>query len=506
MPDDSPMSSLPKNARLGLGLVLILVVSVLLRVGCALYLGAAVVVPPNLNDQLSYHTLATRIITNHGFSFPANWYPYVLADTPTAFWSFGYPLFLAAVYEVFGVLPLVARLVQAVLGGILLPWMAFRLARRLFSDPTDMSQRAESGPGEGQQAGLLRTEVLGLLTAVLAAIYAYFALYAATLMTETFYITALLWSLERALAVRERLMQGLKIGVGLAVTLGLSLGIAVLLRQSILPWVAVLFIWLFWIGRRTGQSRGVLKTLAAIIVPMALLVLPFTIRNYHVYGSFLLLNSNAGYAMYSAQHPMHGTAFQEFAAAPVPDELAGLNEAQLDRDLMRRAIGFVVADPQRYLLLSLSRVRAYFDFRPGRATQSPQCSWADIIFRDLHTLHAIRNLVGVARCEKKRAGASRLTLHGKHTNWRFCRLLDHAPGAHLAFRSFLLNPAHFHLGHAPLPAARGRRLASFCCVGHLRFGPPRPGLAQVLRDKFAARHESFAARMTAKKRVMISSR
>jgi hypothetical protein len=112
----------------------------------------------------------------------------------------------------------------------------------------------------------------------------------------------------------------------------------------------------------------VLKTLATAIVPMALLVLPFTIRNYHVYGSFLLLNSNAGYAMYSAQHPMHGTNFQEFAAAPVPDELAGLNEAQLDRELMRRGSGFAAADPRRYLLLSLSRVRAYFDFRPGRAT------------------------------------------------------------------------------------------------------------------------------------------
>ena len=308
---------------------------------------------------------------------------------------------------VFGVLPLVARLVQAVLGGILLPWMAFRLTRRLFSDPTDMSQRAESGSGEGRQAGLSRAEVLGLLTAVLAAIYPYFVLYAATLMTETFYITALLWSLERALAVRERLMQGHQVGVGLAVTFGLSLGIAVLLRQSILPWVAVLFIWLLWIGWRTGQSRGVLKTLATAIVPMALLVLPFTIRNYHVYGSFLLLNSNAGYAMYSAQHPMHGTDFQEFAAAPLPDELAGLNEAQMDRELMRRGIGFVAADPRALSPAQPQPGARLLRFPARSCDQSRQCSWADVIFRDLRPVHAIRNLVGVARCEKKRAGASR---------------------------------------------------------------------------------------------------
>ena len=101
-----------------------------------------------------------------------------------------------------------------------------------------------------------------------------------------------------------------------------------------------------------------------------MLVLPFTIRNYRVYGSFLLLNSNAGYAMYSAQHPMHGTEFQEFAAAPLPEELWGQNEAALDRELMRSGIGFVMADPQRYLLLCLSRVRAYFDARPSAATSS----------------------------------------------------------------------------------------------------------------------------------------
>jgi hypothetical protein len=97
---------------------------------------------------------------------------------------------------------------------------------------------------------------------------------------------------------------------------------------------------------------------------LILAILPFTIRNYHIYGDFLLLNSNAGYAMYSAQHPMHGTSFQEHAAAPVPEELYGLNEPQLDRELMRRGVGFVRADLGRYLLLSLSRVGDYFKFWP----------------------------------------------------------------------------------------------------------------------------------------------
>jgi hypothetical protein len=63
---------------------------------------------------------------------------------------------------------------------------------------------------------------------------------------------------------------------------------------------------------------------------------------------------------------MHGTDFPEFDAAPLPEDLLsrGLNEAQWDRELMRRGIGFVVAEPGRYLLLSLSRVQDYFEFWP----------------------------------------------------------------------------------------------------------------------------------------------
>jgi hypothetical protein len=68
--------------------------------------------------------------------------------------------------------------------------------------------------------------------------------------------------------------------------------------------------------------------------------------------------------MYSAQHPMHGTNFREFDAAPLPDGMWGRPELELDRELMREGIQFVLDDPGRYLLLSLSRVRAFFEFWP----------------------------------------------------------------------------------------------------------------------------------------------
>jgi hypothetical protein len=315
---------------------LVLAVAVLLRVGYALYLGGQVASPPLLVDQVSYHTLATRVLDGQGFSFPTAWYPNAAPDSQTSFWSFGYVLYLAAIYGALGVQPLAARLVGAVLSGLLLPWLVYRLASRLFRDQRPVA----------------------LVAAGYAALYAYFVLYGATLMTESFYIAALLWTLERSMALAERPAL-----VGGAV-LGLGLGIATLLRQSILPWAAVLVLWLLWTGWRAGQLRRMVTGLLAAAAALILLILPFTIRNYRAYGGFLLLNSNTGYAMYSAQHPMHGASFQEFAAAPIPEELRGLDEAQLDRELLRRGIGFVLAEPGRYLRLSLSRVRDYFEFWP----------------------------------------------------------------------------------------------------------------------------------------------
>lgn len=367
----------------------ILALSVLLRVGVAFYLGDSV---PPMQDDYSYSLLAARLASGHAYTFGQPWYPFTPADTPTAHWSFLYTAFLAGIYAVFGVHPLAARLIQAVLGGALLPWMVYRLARRAFSRPGDeglssIVHRPSSFVSANSSFSLARcpaAEPVALLAAGIAAVYGYFILYAARPVTETFYIIALLWSLERALALAEART------AGKGAVLGLALAMAALLRQSILPWVPVLFLWLLWrwhvgklassnVGRLAGPNVSTFRRPSSIVdrlssvVPLlvAALVLaacitPLTIRNYVVYGDFLLLNSNAGYAMYSAQHPMHGTSFQEYAAAPLPEDLRsrGLSEAEWDRKLMRRGIGFVLDEPVRYLLLSLSRVRDYFEFWP----------------------------------------------------------------------------------------------------------------------------------------------
>jgi len=370
---DTPRSQSASSAFISVPFLFlcILILSVLLRVAVALYYGDIVDAPPLLTDQRSYHWLAVRLLEGQGFSFPQSWYPFTPPNTPTAHWSFLYSLIVAAVYAIFGPHPLAMRLFQAVAGGLLLPAMVYRLTKTLFSLSPILSPS--------------RSRRLPLIAAACAAVYGYFIMYAATIMTETFTIIALLWSLEVALRVGADLRAGRPPSWGLTLQLGLSLGLAPLLRQSILPWVPVLFLWLLLnvyvytrshvrtfipapsLSRSPSLSSLLLRLLVAGLILVACIA-PFTYRNYRVYGEFLLLNSNTGYAMYSAQHPMHGTSFREFDAAPLPSGLEGLNEAQMDKVLLRQGFQFILDDPGRYLLLSLSRVRAYFEFWPTRDT------------------------------------------------------------------------------------------------------------------------------------------
>jgi len=98
--------------------------------------------------------------------------------------------------------------------------------------------------------------------------------------------------------------------------------------------------------------------------------MPFTIRNYKAFDQFVLLNTNAGYAIFWGNHPVHGTQFISADEdidykSLIPEELLSLDEASLDKKLLKLGISFVTDDPIRYIKLSLSRISDYFRFWPS---------------------------------------------------------------------------------------------------------------------------------------------
>jgi len=330
-------------------LLLITALSVILRLASALYQGDVISPLPGVHDQVSYHALACRVLAGHGFTFETGWWPLTRAGSPTAHWSYLYTIYLAAIYFLFGPHPLVARLIQALLAGVLHPWLCWRIGSRLF----------------GNQAGLI--------AALLSAVYAYFVFYAGSLMTETFFILSVLWVLDRALLLGE-IGVGAEESVSSWALLGLGIGLAALLRQTFLLLLPVIFAWLFW-RLRARPPREPVRGLAIASLLAAAMILPWTIRNYHAFGRVVLLNTNAGFAMFWANHPIHGTDFVAILpeegpsyAQLVPPPLRSLDEAALDRALLGEGLRFVTRDPGRYLWLSLSRVKEYFKFWPSSSS------------------------------------------------------------------------------------------------------------------------------------------
>lgn len=338
-------------------LIAIVVVSVLLRAGVALVMGNQIEPLPGIQDQESYHMLAQRVLQGHGFTVAEDWWPLTRAGEPTAHWSYLYTLYLVGVYAAFGVQPLAPRLLQALIVGVMWPLLAYRLGRRLGGETT------------------------GLVAAGWSAVYPYFVYYGAALMTEPFYITAILVSLDLALSMAGQPVELAARGrmAGQWALLGLVLGVAVLLRQLFLAFVPVLLAYV-WIAQRRGSlsPANLLRRAArSLVYPaiaagvIALMIAPWTARNAAAFDRFVLLNTNAGFAFFWANHPVHRVNFVGILPADtpyeslVPRELRSLSEAEMDSALMRAGLNFVLQDPGRYIQLSISRIATYFMFWPS---------------------------------------------------------------------------------------------------------------------------------------------
>jgi 4-amino-4-deoxy-L-arabinose transferase-like glycosyltransferase len=331
-------------------IAIIIAASIIGRIAAALMFGNVVTDLPGTFDQISYNTLAMRVLGGFGFSFGEVWWPITPAGAPTAHWSFLYTLYLTGIYLLFGPFPLVARILQAIITGFFHPLLAYKIGGRLYS------------------------KTVGLVAAALTAGYLYFVYYDATLMTEPFFITLVLAGLYMSIWIVDQLkitgrLTSFSQTVKLFLVLGLVLGAAVLLRQLIMVMIPFVFLWILYALRKNNLRLVILNLLVSAGVILAM-ILPFSIYNTIRFKHFVLLNTNSGYAFFWSNHPIYGTTFVPLLTEAryqdlVPTELRSLDEAALDQALMQRGFQIVLSDPGRYLLLSLSRIPVFFMFWPS---------------------------------------------------------------------------------------------------------------------------------------------
>jgi hypothetical protein len=356
------------------------------------------------NSTYEHGTIAANLLMGRGFSTK-----FLGAEGPTSQQAPVYPMVVAAAYAVGGIgtprALLILELGQAALGGLLVA-ATILLAR-------------EVAPGRvwvARAAGLIAALHP---TLVYAATHVQVAGLAAVLLTLTL---ACAYRASRTLQAKDAL------GVG-------GLLAVLILTDPILGLAAVGVGWVL----RNSPRRLVL-----VAATTAVVLVPWTIRNYAVHGEFVAVKSTFGYAFWqgncrlsngtdkvvraSVEHVLksanstndprawnaalwrarHEAGYLDDIALTPADYrvLAAVSEPERSRILFRRALADLRADPSRYPRLCLRRLRYFWLFdETNPKTRS-------LIYRSAHlglTVLAILGLI-LARPEtRRRLGPTLLT-------------------------------------------------------------------------------------------------
>ena len=217
------------------------------------------------SDAAHYHRLAADLSRGTGFVNEAG--------APTAWRPPGYPAFLAAVYSVFGVSVRAAALTQAALGGLTVVLLAVFGALVL-------------GRREALTAGLL------------AAVYPGLFWLPRVLLSENL-------SLFLAMAVLCAAAMLLRAGrLRWAGACGVLLGMSALVRGANLLVAAVLLAGMALAAWRHGRDiRRLAASCALVCAGIALVLLPWTARNYRVFHRLVPVATQDGMGLYASYWP-----------------------------------------------------------------------------------------------------------------------------------------------------------------------------------------------------------
>ncbi len=224
-----------------------------LLIGILFILQPPINIPPSFE---SYDSVARHLVRGEGFSFTSEG-----RTLPYLFRTPGYPLFLAAIYSVFGSDPIAVYCFQVGLH-LLTILLLYSLTRNFFGK-----------------------HVAGL-TAILTALFPLTTIYISTVLPEvfsTFLLALSLWVFARALRRNSLWLMFLA-------------GIVISYSTLVRPAFALFSLFLFatvWVMK--GNRKTFLLPFLSLHVGFLLVWLPWVVRNYQVSGEFIPLSTEAPY-------------------------------------------------------------------------------------------------------------------------------------------------------------------------------------------------------------------
>jgi hypothetical protein len=427
------------DRRLRLGLI---VMAIAVRAAAVLVLQSHTVP----RSTYEHGEIAANLLAGRGFSVR-----FLGAEGPTSQQAPLYPAVVAAAYAIGGVgtprALLILQMGQAMLGGLLVAAV--------------LALACEVAPGRPRMALLAGVLVALHPTLVYATTHVQVALLAGTLLTATL---AGAYRAGRTGRDRDALLTGLGLG-------------ALALTDPILALVAPGLAWAIALGRGTRRS---LRPIGLVLLVAGLGVAPWIARNARVHGELVWVKSTFGYAFWQGNCALsegtdkvvrssveralrankrgglrglneslwaarHEAGYLDDIALTPADyrELGAVSEPERSRRLFRRALADLRAEPGRYPLLCLRRLRYFVLFdETNPKTRS-------VVYRAGHLGLTVLALVGLVLASpevRRRLGPTILTA-----------------GLIALFHALTIVSARFHIPLEPL-------LAVWAAAAVLRWG------------------------------------
>ncbi len=310
--------------------VVILALAFLIRLGAILAIQNPQQVPRNLAeaDAPTYYVLAENLLNGTGYRYGDDL-------EPTAKRTPGYPLFIAAVFKIFGRSFNAVRVFQC-LFEVMTVAMILSISTLLFE-----------------------SHLIGSLAALAYVFYPPAILSTTYIMTEslyTFLLIASVMSLMLAILDKNR---------WIALAAGILFGLATLTRPGSIMVPFVLLVVGLMIRRKLW------KPLVISLIGFLIAMLPWGARNHSIYGKWILTSTLVGANLYKGNHlPTEGAFFTSTDSLLTPalkSALVDVNEATRDSILKIEAFKMILANKKRVALLTLKKIpRLWLNLGYGR--------------------------------------------------------------------------------------------------------------------------------------------
>ena len=284
----------------------ILIIALLLRILWAI---AAVPITP-LSDCLAYDTFARNLAQGYNYGWTST--------EPTANWPPGTSFVYSLFYRVFGY-TYVPIIIFNLLLGIIIIGISMQLAAKWFN----------------QQIALLT----GLLLTFWPNIIQFTTILSSELLfTALLLIVMKMWLNEQTLLWLKALLVGVV----------LTAACYVRIDAMFIPLILFLFRWI--------NTQEILRTLGAIVIMlviMALLIAPWSIRNTRIYGQFTLITKSIGSALWGGNNPNMIGGEPTYRA---PKETEGMNIVQRANYLGSIAINYIKEHPFKFVIRTFEKL------------------------------------------------------------------------------------------------------------------------------------------------------